>query len=150
MPVLVCMSAKFSKKKGDSKAKSSVKIVEAIVKDSRGRVLLLKRSGNNSLYVGKWQLPGGKAEGKETANQAIRRELFEETGCMCSSLSVLKKVTFSELFRGKKSTVELTIFFCKTKGKVYLSKEHSDFKFVNSSRILKSILAPISQRAFFD
>ena len=150
MPVLICMLAKFRKKQRKSKEKSSVKIVEAIVKDSHSRILLLKRSGNNSLYVGKWQLPGGKAEGKETANKAIRRELFEETGCKCSSLSIAKKVTFSELFRGKKSTVELTIFFCKTKGEICLSKEHSDFKFVNSSKILKNVLAPISQRAFFD
>ena len=39
-----------------------VMIVEALITDSKGRILLLKRSSLNKYYVGKWQLPGGKVE----------------------------------------------------------------------------------------
>jgi mutator protein MutT len=47
----------------------------AIVLDERGRVLLHRRSDN-----GRWALPGGAIEIGETAEQAVVREVFEETG----------------------------------------------------------------------
>lgn len=47
----------------------------AIVFDAEGRVLLHRRTDN-----GKWALPGGGIEIDETADQAIVREVKEETG----------------------------------------------------------------------
>ncbi|HUB65865.1 MAG TPA: NUDIX domain-containing protein [Candidatus Methylacidiphilales bacterium] len=47
----------------------------AAVFDSQGRMLLHRRSDNN-----KWALPGGGIEVGETADQAIVREVKEETG----------------------------------------------------------------------
>jgi len=138
------------KARGVLKKKSFVRIVEVIIKDERGRILILKRSNNNTIYVGKWQLPGGKAEGGETALQTARRETNEEIGCKCSSFKLLKQIVFSEMFRGHKSTVELSIFSCKMSGKINLSVDHTEYKFVNSSRIEKRLLAPVSQKALFD
>lgn len=151
MLLLDCMSQntpKKVKKKGLNPKR--IIISEAIVKDFSGKILLLKRSRANSLYVGKWQFPGGKAEAGENARQAITREILEETGCNCFSLKLLKKLTFSEIFRGKKTTVELNTFSCKLKGKIVLSKDHSKHKFVKASKSIEKILAPISKKALFE
>ncbi len=137
-------------KKAKPKAKRFVRIVEAVVSDSRGRVLVLKRSGNNTIYVGKWQFPGGKARVGEGAKQAIKREVFEETNCECVSLKQIKRLTFSEYFRGRVSVVELVSFSCKLKGTICLSKDHCEYKFMKSNGPLKRILAPISKKVFFD
>ncbi len=140
------VSSKLSHK-GNS---NCVNLVEALVFDSKGDILLLKRSGANSLYIGKWQLPGGKVEPKESITQAIRREIKEETGCVCNSIEFKKKVEFVERYRGKVSMVCLSVFVCKLKGNIILSADHCEKKFFNLTNIAKSSLAPVSRKSIFD
>ena len=127
-----------------------VSIVEALVFDPKGNLLLLKRSKSNSLYIGKWQLPGGKVEPKESIKRAIKREIKEETGCACNSIKLKKKVKFVEKFRGKVSTVCLSVFVCKLKGDIILSEDHCEKKFVDITTVSRSSLAPVSKKAIFD
>lgn len=49
------------------------------VYDGQGRVLMTKRAPQKS-FPGTWENSGGAALAGETSLQAIRRELFEETG----------------------------------------------------------------------
>lgn len=49
--------------------------VAAVIKDERGRILLIERSDN-----GRWSLPAGGIDPGETPAQAIVREVQEETG----------------------------------------------------------------------
>lgn len=49
--------------------------IYAIIRDRQGRVLFV-RSGQDS----PWELPGGKIEGSETYEEALKRECLEETG----------------------------------------------------------------------
>ncbi|KKU55300.1 MAG: MutT/NUDIX family protein [Candidatus Moranbacteria bacterium GW2011_GWE1_49_15] len=44
-----------------------------------GKLLFLKRRPGKT-YAGKWGMPGGKIEQGETPEEAMTRELFEETG----------------------------------------------------------------------
>jgi len=129
--------------------KKAVGIVEALIYDSTGKLLLLRRSDNNSIYVGKWQLPGGKVEKGESALEAINREVREEIACNCLSAKKLKEITFSNIFRNKKETVKLTVFSCDIDGQLALSTEHSELKFFNPKNIPKTRLAPASLRAIF-
>jgi phosphoglycolate phosphatase-like HAD superfamily hydrolase/ADP-ribose pyrophosphatase YjhB (NUDIX family) len=50
--------------------------VGALVRDDAGRMLLLR----TNKWSGLWGIPGGKIEWGETAEDALRRELSEETG----------------------------------------------------------------------
>jgi len=44
------------------------------------RILLLRRSIEETSMHGLWELPGGKMEGKETPTECALQELLEETG----------------------------------------------------------------------
>ena len=129
--------------------KHSVHIVECIVRNSKSSILLLKRSKNNSIYVNKWQLPGGKTERGETALEAIKREVWEETGCMAVSISLIKRIKYSQEFRGKHSVVMLSVFEGKLKGKIVLSEDHIEHAFFDPEKIKPRMLAPVSSHALF-
>jgi 8-oxo-dGTP diphosphatase len=51
--------------------------VGAVIKDPDGRLLLIKRG--NEPGAGLWSLPGGRVEPGETDEQAVTREVREET-----------------------------------------------------------------------
>jgi ADP-ribose pyrophosphatase YjhB (NUDIX family) len=55
-----------------------VPCVGAVVHDAAGRLLLIQRG--HDPHRGSWTLPGGRVEGGETPEQAIVREVREETG----------------------------------------------------------------------
>ena len=42
--------------------------------------LIVRRSKNDDFYPGSWEFPGGHLEDGETLNEALKRELEEETG----------------------------------------------------------------------
>jgi 8-oxo-dGTP diphosphatase len=55
-----------------------VACVGAVVLDADGRLLLIRRG--HDPHAGLWSLPGGRVEDGETLEEAVRREVFEETG----------------------------------------------------------------------
>lgn len=56
-----------------------VKIAVAIATRD-GKILMLQRRDKNPMWDRKWEFPGGKIEGEESADVAIGREVREETG----------------------------------------------------------------------
>jgi len=56
----------------------SVRCVGGILHDQEGRLLLIRRA--NDPGRGLWSLPGGRVEPGETDNEALVREMREETG----------------------------------------------------------------------
>jgi len=126
------------------------KIVEAVVLDSQKRILLLKRSKKNSVYCGKWQLPGGKVCFGERVVSALKRELREELSCSCKKPRLLKHLVFSSFYKGRNSTAELFVYFCVLKGEIKLSRDHSRFRFFSKKSIRRSSLAPASRTALFN
>lgn len=55
-----------------------VPCVGAIIKDGAGRLLLIQRGHDPE--AGRWSLPGGRVEPGESDQQAVVREIREETG----------------------------------------------------------------------
>src|ERR1700754_3923957 len=67
-----------------------IRCVGAVVHDSAGRLLLVQRGHEPGL--GLWSLPGGRVEPDETDEQAVTRELLEETGLSVRSGALVGRV----------------------------------------------------------
>ena len=63
---------------GDTRITPVVRCVGAVVHDAAGRLLLIQRG--HDPHRGLWSLPGGRIEAGESPEQAIVREVREETG----------------------------------------------------------------------
>ena len=64
--------------------------VGAVVQDAAGRLLLIRRG--HDPHAGLWSLPGGRVEEGETLEQAVRREVREETGLLVRPGAVVGRV----------------------------------------------------------
>lgn len=94
-----------------------------IIKD--GKVLLLKRSVKP---VGKWCLPGGRIEFRESAESAAEREVFEETG-LRTYIDKLVGV-YSDPDRDRRfHSVSIAYIMKVTGGKLRINGESTDAKY---------------------
>lgn len=63
------------------KLRKMIFVFDGVVFDKEGRILIDQRVGDGLEKVnGLWEVPGGKLEFGETPEQAIEREILEETG----------------------------------------------------------------------
>jgi 8-oxo-dGTP pyrophosphatase MutT (NUDIX family) len=58
---------------------SHIYVVGALVRDSKGRVYVHRRSLTRKLFPGCWDVIGGHVEQAETLREALAREIREET-----------------------------------------------------------------------
>jgi ADP-ribose pyrophosphatase YjhB (NUDIX family) len=68
-----------------------VPCVGAVVHDAAGRLLLIRRGREPGR--GLWSVPGGRVEPGETNEQAVEREVLEETGLRVRAGSPVGRVT---------------------------------------------------------
>jgi 8-oxo-dGTP diphosphatase len=107
--------------------------VRIIIPDNQGQILLLQRSASG--YAGGlWCLPGGKVDYNETVENAMKRELFEETMLTC--------VSFKFLFYQDSLPIKpqgmhcLNLYFeCIWNGNVQLNEESSSYLWLNKKEI---------------
>jgi 8-oxo-dGTP diphosphatase len=99
--------------------------VGAVVLDAR-RVLLVKRA--HEPLKGQWSLPGGRVELGETLQQAVAREVQEETGLdvdVGPIVDVLDRITRDEDGRVEHHYV-LVDFVCRPSGGILSSASDAD------------------------
>jgi len=78
--------------------------VRAIVVDEKNEILLVKHT-----YQNFWFLPGGGVDRGETFEQAIKRELIEETGYEVDTIDLFG--VYQNTFEGKRDNI--VVFVCK-------------------------------------
>lgn len=82
--------------------------VDAAVHDDNGNILLVRRSAHLT-EGGKWALVGGYMERDESAPDAVRREILEETGWRCAEPRFLAVITDPD--RTGDDRQSITVFF---------------------------------------
>jgi 8-oxo-dGTP diphosphatase len=109
----------------------------AIIKKN-GKYLMLKRSKHNKLYAGYWQFPEGGIKYGETSEQALRRELREETGLKVKRARLLGVRSSSiEYFRRKVWHFTRAFYLVEATGKLRLSGKHSELRWVTKDGLKK-------------
>ena len=103
----------------------------AIIFDDDGRILLEKRSDN-----GWWGLPGGHVEIGEAAQDAMVREVLEETGLVVEVTRLVgiysdpDNYCFVQYPDGNTAHILSTVFECSpTGGSLQMSEESADLQY---------------------
>ena len=116
-----------------------VVLVATALIEKNGKFLVLKRSRRNLTNVGRWQFPEGKIKFGEGLVNALKREVEEETNLVVidAKLYGIHSCILKEgygVFR-----MYRTIFKCKTLGKLKLSEDHDECKWVGKKDLDKLI-----------
>lgn len=112
-------------------------VVGAIIK-SQSKVLCAQRSDKMSL-PGLWEFPGGKIEGEETHQEALKREINEELKMdIRASDQLFKKVTYDYDF----GRVHLSAYRCELIKGTPILTEHQTVKWLEIDDLDKLSWAP--------
>ncbi len=106
--------------------------VRAVIFNSEGRILLLQRSFRSRNYPGKWEFPGGKVDPGERFDDAMVREVLEETGLRAT---IKRFIGATEARLPHVNAIQL-VMEVDASGDVVISHEHEGFKWVPLSDIL--------------
>ncbi len=119
--------------------------VKGIIRDPKGRVLLLKRTCETLVDPGKWDLPGGKLDPGELFDDAFRREVREETGLDVTIVGIAGAWDWRTQDRHVAYLfIEATSGHCG----VALSSEHTDWMWIEPHRAADLDVAPQFARLF--
>ena len=103
--------------------------------------LLLKRSDDDELYPGSWQMVSGSIDENEKAYAAALREIKEETGLIPLKFWVVPNVnSFYNQVKDKIIMIPVFAALVERSSKVILSNEHSEFKWKKKEEAKKMLL----------
>ncbi len=105
---------------------------KAVVRDHQGRCLLLRRSAESKNNAGKWEFPGGKADAGETLDEALLREVREETGL---NVELVRVAGAAESDLPTRRVAYLIFEARAESADVTLSSEHDAFEWVERTRL---------------
>jgi 8-oxo-dGTP diphosphatase len=108
----------------------------------KGKLLLVQRAKQLS-EGGKWGLVGGYVDRDETVEQAVEREVFEETGYKIADITLLKVISNPNRPHEDRQNISF-VFYCKA-----LEKEgESDWEVTDQKWYDFDKLPPKNQIAF--
>lgn len=101
--------------------------VRVFLTNDEGKILILKRSTDSKTNPGKWELPGGKVDQGESFDQALIREVYEETQL---KISLEHVVGVSEQNLHLIRAVHIIMSGKIVEGELNLSREHEGYAWV--------------------
>tara|TARA_X000001388_G_scaffold72006_1_gene62268 strand:+ start:237 stop:659 length:423 start_codon:yes stop_codon:yes gene_type:complete len=114
------------------------RVSKVVMIDKEDKVLILKRSGRviSEESPWEWDLPGGHVEKEESVEVALDREVWEETSLDLGEITRIY-------------TDDYTTFFVSYdwEGKIMLSKEHDDYKWINPKEVTNYYIGDKYERA---
>jgi 8-oxo-dGTP diphosphatase len=110
-----------------------VAVIGVVILDSDGRIIMLKRNAQRRTSPNKWQTPSGFMKEGESAEEAVLREVWEET----SLSGTIKKSgsVFEVVDDWARWIIVPFLISVKTDKVVIDSKEHSEFRWIKVDEI---------------
>lgn len=112
---------------------------KAVIRDGRGRMLLLRRSMESKHNGGRWDLPGGKLDAGEDFQAALEREAGEEIGL---AIRLDRVAGAAESVAPDRIIAYLIMEGRRVSGRVHLSPEHTEFAWVEPRAALGLDVCP--------
>ncbi|MCU0453314.1 MAG: NUDIX domain-containing protein [Bacteroidetes bacterium] len=128
-------------------ASSFVEVAVFRQRGARLEILLVQRAAQERLYPGLWQFVTGKIRDGESAVEAARREVREETGLRVRALWVVPGI--NGFYGALTDTVHLTPQFvaeAESSSEVVLSTEHQDARWLLPDDARARVLWPANRR----
>lgn len=114
-----------------------ITVVAALIKKNN-KYLIARRSTGSEDVLGKWEFPGGKVEPGESEEHAIEREINEEFEM---NIKAVKYIT-NNVCEYPSKTIDLRLYECKYLSGDFHLHDHSEYRFVRKSEIVKYDLCP--------
>lgn len=103
---------------------AALNVVCALI-ERDGRLLVAQRGAGRSM-AGRWELPGGKIDAGESAEQAVVREIVEELGCTVAPIERLSGHTHADT----EQTIALLPVRCRIVAGEPAALEHAEIRWV--------------------
>lgn len=103
-----------------------------IVRD--GKILIIREASTNpdGTNTGRWDVPGGRMEFGELPEDALKREVREETGLEVEPLGPVAVAQWQPTIRGERVQIVAIYHRCFSEsGDVRLSNEHDKFVWIS-------------------
>lgn len=122
-------------------------VSKAWLKNSEGKVLLLRRSSTDKRRPLEWDIPGGHVEIDESPEQAAARETLEEAGIILKTSDLSLVYAMTEIPSDGVSVTWLFYVADVNSSDVVLSEEHEESAWVIPSKALDMIKYDRQKRA---
>lgn len=115
--------------------KQRIAMKAVIVKD--GMVLIIREAATygEGTQRGRYHMPGGRVEAGEHFEEALRREILEETGLEVEVKYPIYVGEWRPVIKGVQNQIVGVFILCNPRSEnVVLSTEHDDFKWINPKK----------------
>lgn len=117
--------------------------MRGIIKNSDGEILILKRHPKSRTDPDTWELPGGKMEEGEFFDDALVREIKEETNLDSKVGDLAIAIQHDYPY---KRTVQMIMYLDDVEGEFKISDEHTDGKYASIDEIRTLTLSSCLQK----
>jgi len=113
------------------------KIIVAAVIEHQGKILIIQRSAAEDVFPNLWEIPSGKRELFEKSQDALVREVKEETNIKVKPIMPVDVFEFKVEKENEIRDATQISFLCKPIGKpkIKLSNEHQNFAWVTKKEL---------------
>lgn len=117
--------------------KKTIHVVGAVIENKDGEIMAALRGPDMSL-PNYWEFPGGKIEANETKQEALKREILEELGCVIEVFDQVEDTTYEY----ENVIVRLETFMAKVVKGTPMVSEHADLNWIPREQLFSLNWAP--------
>ena len=106
-----------------------IEVVAAIIHDAEGRIFATQRGYGE--WEGWWEFPGGKIEAGERAEEALRREIWEEL----ETRIVIERLVTTVEWDYPKFHLKMHCYWCHVESGSLTLKEHEAARWLSKDKL---------------